>query len=91
MLPPTLALMDVDAAWTHQQVGAHPSNLCHQCKKPGHWANNCLMHYDVQHMTLEEIEGCYALAKDGVPLNQQGEPETQTGEQEELGFSMASG
>ena len=47
-------------------------------------------------MTFEEIEGCHALAQDSVPLEQQGEPETQTEEQEvtvqeELGFSMASG
>ena len=47
-------------------------------------------------MTFKEIEGCYALAQDGVPLEQQGEPETQTEEwevtvQEEPGFSMASG
>ena len=47
-------------------------------------------------MTFEEIEGYYALAQDGVPLEQQGEPETQAEErevtvQEGPGFSMASG
>ena len=47
-------------------------------------------------MTFEEIEGYYALAQDGVPLEQQGEPKTQTEEQEVtvqegLGFGTASG
>ena len=36
------------------------------------------MHYNIHHMTFKEIEGCYALVQDGVPLNQQGEPKTQT-------------
>ena len=54
------------------------------------------MCYDVRHKTLEEIEGCNALAQDGMALNQQEEPETQTGDQETmmeegLGFCMASG
>ena len=54
------------------------------------------MRYNVRHMTFEEIEGYYALAQDGVPLEQQGEPETQTEEwevtvQEGLGFGMVSG
>ena len=54
------------------------------------------MHYNVRHMTFEEIEGYYALAQDGVPLKQQGEPKTQIEEQgatvqEGLGFSTASG
>ena len=40
------------------------------------------MRYDVQHMTFKEIEGYYALAQHSVPLEQQGEPETQTEEQE---------
>ena len=47
-------------------------------------------------MTFKEIEGYYALAQDGVALEQQGEPETQTEEweatvQEEPGFSTACG
>ena len=47
-------------------------------------------------MTFDEIKGCYALVQDGVPLDQQGEPKTQTEEreattQEELGFGTASG
>ena len=45
-------------------------------------------------MTFEEIEGYYALAQDGVPLEQQGEPKTQAEEQEVTvqegpGFGMA--
>ena len=47
-------------------------------------------------MTFEEIEGCYALAQDSESIDQQGEPKSQTEEQEatmqeEPGFSMASG
>ena len=88
--------MDVDAARTRRQAGAHPSNVCRRCKKPGHWANNCPMRYNVRHITFEEIEGYYALAQDGVSPEQQGEPETQTEErevtvQEGPGFGMASG
>ena len=95
-VPPTSALMDVDATRTHQQARAYPSNVCCWCKKLGHWAHNCPMCYDMRHMTFEEIEGCYALAQDGVPLEQHGEPETQTDKwevmvQEELGFGTASG
>ena len=54
------------------------------------------MCYDMQHMTFKEIEGCYTLAQDGVPLEQHGEPETKADKwkvtvQEEPGFSTASG
>ena len=54
------------------------------------------MHYDMRHMTFEEIEGYYTLSQDGVPPEQQGEPETQIEEQEVavqegLGFGTASG
>ena len=54
------------------------------------------MHYDICHMTLDEIEGCFALTQDSIPIGQQEVPEIQTEEQEavtqeEPGFGMASG
>ena len=54
------------------------------------------MCYDIHHMTLKEIEGCYALAQDSVALGQQEEPKIEIEEweattQEGLGFSTASG
>ena len=54
------------------------------------------MCYDIRHMTLEEIEGCFTLAQDGIPISQQEAPEIQAKEQEavtqeEPGFGMASG
>ena len=40
------------------------------------------MRYDICHMTLDEIEGCFALTQDGIPIGQQEAPEIQTEEQE---------
>ena len=40
------------------------------------------MCYDIHHMTLEEIEGCFALAQDGIPIGQQEVPKIQAEEQE---------
>ena len=96
MVLPTSAPMDVDATQSRRQVGAQASDVCRQCKRPGHWASNCPMCYDVRHMMLKEIEGCIALAQDGIPIGQQEAPEIQAEEQEvvtqeELGFGTASG
>ena len=54
------------------------------------------MRYDIRHMTLEEIEGCFTLAQDGIPIGQQEAPKIQAEEQEvvtqeEPGFGTASG
>ena len=54
------------------------------------------MCYDIHHMTLEEIEGCFALAQDSIPIGQWEVPEIQAEEQEavtqeEPGFGTASG
>ena len=74
--------MDVDATRSHRQAGAQASDICRQWKRPGHWASNCPMCYDICHMTLNEIEGCFALTQDGIPIGQQEVPEIQTKEQE---------
>ena len=88
--------MDVDATRSCRQAGAQASDVCRRCKRPGHWASNCPMRYDICHMTLEEIEGCFTLAQDGIPIGQQEAPEFQAEEQEAvtqevLGFGTASG
>ena len=48
MALPTSALMDVDAAWTHRQVGAHPSDVCigARSQDTGLTTARCAMTYD---------------------------------------------
>ena len=52
------------------------------------------MRYNIRHMMLKEIEGCFALAQDSMPISQQEAPKIQAEEQEavtqeELGFGTA--
>jgi hypothetical protein len=44
--------MDVDAA---RRKGEDP-NICCRCRKPGHWAKECPLRFNVRFMSTEEVQ-----------------------------------
>ena len=80
--------MDVDAARNRNRRPL-PSDVCHRCKQPGHWASSCPLRFDIRHMTADEMENELALARDRADASHADEP----GDEPESGqnFGMTSG
>jgi len=43
--------MDIDAARKAKAI----NDNCRCCSKPGHWAKDCKLWFDVRHMTVDEL------------------------------------
>ena len=43
--------MDIDAARKAKAI----NDNCRCCSKPGHWAKDCKLWFDVCHMTMDEL------------------------------------
>ena len=87
--PPAAVPMDVDAA-RYRQRQALPSDVCHHCKKTGHWASNCPLKFDVRAMSVEELENELAMAKDRAELARRGESDDDADQDAEEDFGQAS-
>ncbi len=85
--------MELDAA--RNRARNIPSDVCRQCKQPGHWAKDCTTRFDIRQMQAEidELEEMVALRKDLLELH--AKEEQASGPQGEVaemdpGFGFAS-
>lgn len=84
--PPAQTPMDLDAARARSQA---PSTVCHRCKQPGHWAKDCPRQYDVRMLSVDELEGFLAMARDTEALQERAAQEEE--DEPEEGFGSTSG
>ena len=82
--------MDVDAARARTR-GTDPNDVCRKCKKPGHWAKDCPLRYDIRYMGADELEQHLALARDTAELEAREREAEVVSEESDPGFGHTSG